>query len=833
MDFNNYSYELRDVVSYMFDILANEFPTDLFTPEHLIIAILDTKKCHANMMLDNYLMSENMTKLRDAYANALQESQKPVLKDRTEKVVPQFNTDLKQLMTYAQYESDDLSSVQLCTEHVLLALLNPSNNLKYTEVFNKVGVDYASIASKCLDKKKNTKASIKGKKSFINNHGMNAVQNAIPFKGEASVVGAFRYVGNTLQKFSVNLNEESMKKDFEEVVGREREINQIINILSRRKKNNIILIGEGGVGKTAIIRKLAKMITTHNVPSTLDNKEIMSLNTTALLGGTNLRGMFEERVNGIFDDMKKGKNCILLIDNIHTVLKSGSKDKDGDMSDMLAERLDDGDIRVIGITNHREYRNCIENNPAISNKMQPIVIEPTEENETIDILNAVKEHYEDYHNVSYPEAVVRKCVSLSKMYVTNRELPDSAIDVLDSVGAYVSLKSNEDEELKELRKEYNELENEKSESLNHGEFEKIDKISADETIIKGKIKEAKKKLKNPQKAEVTTNDVYKVISDMSGVPVEKLSSTDKVRISKIDDTLKKFIIGQDDAIEEVCKVIKRNRAGLGNKGKPNGVFMFLGETGVGKTLLAKKIAEEIYGTENALIRLDMSEYSEKNSVAKLHGTQPGYIGYNDGGVLTNALKKRPYSVVLLDEIEKADESIYNLFLQIFDEGRITEGNGNKVNAKNSIFIMTSNIGVKDASELGRGVGFDKDETGNKRAIIEKRLKGKFSPEFLNRIDKIVFFNSLSEDNLKDIVGIELNTFRKRLGELNYGLHYDDSVVSYIHQEAMKQKEMGARPIARLIQDEIEDRITDMLLENDFRPEYEFSATCVDNELKIS
>jgi ATP-dependent Clp protease ATP-binding subunit ClpC len=517
---------------------------------------------------------------------------------------------------------------------------------------------------------------------------------------------------------------------------------------------------------------------------------------------------------------------------MQTVLKSSNKDKDTDISNMISDILTEGDVRVIGTISFKEYRNAIESNPAISNKLQRIIIEPSTVKESIDILNGSKKYYEDFHNVEYTEEAITKCVELSERYITDRSLPDSAFDVLDLAGAYTSLESKNTEEFNSLKKRLNEIEKEKDEILNNGEFEKIDAITIEENDIKKRISDLKRKQASKDKIKIDANRIAETVSEITSVPISKLSNNEKEKISHIDETLKKSVIGQDEAVESLCRVIKRNKVGLGDKTKTMANILMAGPSGSGKTLIAKKLAEEIFGDEKALVRIDMSEYSEKNSVAKLTGAAPGYIGYDNGGQLTEAIKHKQHCVLLLDEIEKADQEVYNIFLQLFDEGRLTDSSGQIVNFKNVIVLMTSNIGAKQAAEFGAGVGFVTDEVTNKKTIIEKQLRQKFTPEFLNRIDKIVYFNTLTDENLRDIVKLEINKFGKRLKEINYNINYDENVVSYIHEQAIKQKEYGARPIIRLIQNNLEDTITDLLLEHDYEPDYTFSVTCENNHIGI-
>lgn len=829
----NYSYELQEVISYMIDILVNEFPTEIFTPEYLIVSILDTKKCHANMFLDNYLMSNNMEELREIYTSVLKENKKPIINSKENKYKVKFDFELNKIMENAEKEADKTNSAQIGTEHVLLSILNPENEFKIQEIFKTVGIDYELIFDKCKDNKKNQRQTRKN--NFINNNGFQQKeqqkQQIIPLKSEVNTTSVTS-AGEFISKYTININELVKNGKVDDLIGRENEISQIIKVLARRKKNNVVLVGNGGVGKTAIIYGLAQKIVNCEIPTILEGKEIVEINVMALVSGTHFRGMFEERVKGLFDELKSSNKYILFIDDMQSVLKSGSKDKDTDISNMISDVLIEGEVRVIGTTSFKEYRNSIENNPSISNKLQRIIIEPSTIDETINILKHNKTYYENFHNVVYSDESIKKCVELSERYISDRCLPDSAFDVMDLTGAYVSLEHSQSNEFNELKKRLIEIENEKNIVLNNGDFEKIDALTIEENDVKKRINDFKRKEKSSERIKIYPNDISKTISEITNVPISKLSTNEKERILHIDDKLKESVIGQDEAVESICRVIKRNKVGLGDKTKTMANILFAGPSGSGKTLIAKKLAEEIFGDEKALVRVDMSEYSEKNSVAKLTGAAPGYIGYENGGQLTEAIKHKQHCVLLLDEIEKADQEVYNIFLQLFDEGRLTDSAGQVVNFKNVIVLMTSNIGAKQVSEFGSGVGFVTDETSNKKSIIEKQLKQKFTPEFLNRIDKIVYFNSLTDDNLKDIVKLEINKFGNRLKELKFNIKYDESVVNFIHEQAVKQKEYGARPIIRLVQNNLEDKITDMILENEYEPEYAFTATCSNNRIEI-
>lgn len=821
MEEKNYSKELQDVIQYMIDVLDKEFPSLMFSPEYLLTSIFDNKKCYAYSILNSCLMTSNIEELRNIYISWLDtHAATRVFQPKTPSV--RFNRDLKGIFECAEKEREKIGSAEVTTTHVLLAMLNPEYGFtRIVDVFSNVGLDYSFIFNKYGEKQEpkvqpkedNEKKEIKRSR------------NVLPLKTEVNTK-AVTSKTNYINQYTTNITELAREGKLDELVGREKEVNQIIKILARRKKNNAVLVGNGGCGKTQIVYGIANMIANDNVPEILKDKEIVMMNIMALVSGTHFRGMFEERVNGLFDELKNSSHHILFIDDIQNVLKSTSKEKDTDLSGMIGNILSEGDVRVIATTTFKDYRNSVEINTSISRKLQKIIIEPTTVEETVQILQNNKHYYEDYHHVRYDDNVIKKSVELAKRYITDRSLPDSAIDIIDLAGAYTCLTQKDPEYVIEAKRRLYEIDQEKSICLNQGDFEQIEFLEKEENALKRVVADFnRERTEKPEEylSDITQDVITSAVSDMTGIPMSKMNTDEKAQIAKIDEVLREYVVGQDEAIDSICKVIKRNKVGLGDRNKPYGVFLLAGESGTGKSLIAKKLAEEIFGSEKELVRIDMSEYSEKSSVAKLIGAAPGYVGFENGGQLTEAIKNKQHCVLLLDEIEKADPEVYNLFLPLFDEGRLTDNAGQTINFKNVIIIMTSNVGVKKASEMGDGVGFVVDSYSNRQSIIEKQLKRTFAPEFLNRLSKIVYFNSLTDDNMKDIVRLELKKFNQRLSEINCQVECSDAVVDFIHSLAIQEKGMGARPIARLIQNHIEDNVTDLLLRNEYETNYIFKA----------
>ena len=805
--------EYKDILAYMLDILGNEFPTAEFTPEYIMLAILDNPRCHANLVMDNILMTDTLDYLRNYYAQVIREEPKKPILNKDVK----FDKELSDIINRAEDEAEFLNSTKLGSEHILLSIINPANHFKVGEKLISFGLAYDSICSNCRDFVEETEQKSPKVKKVDNSYISNNHQDAkIPLKSEINSK-VFVQNGNTpfINKYTINLHEEIANGKYDKLIGREDVLDNVIKVLSRRRKNNVILVGKPGTGKTSIGYRLAEMIDCGSVPDNLEGKQVVMLDVMALLSGTHLRGMFEERVDGLFKELKNNSNYILFIDDMQNIVRNTGKDKDGDLSDVISKILTEGNVRVVGTISFKDYRNGIENNSVLSTKLQKIIVEPSTKEETFKILKSNKSYYENFHHVKFDDECLLKAVKLAKRYITNNNLPDSAIDVIDLTGASISLNNKQSTSMKTLKEELNSFDGEKKKAMNSGNFEKLDEIAKKESQLLKKISDMKKKIDNDESTWIhaTEDDIADTVSAITTIPVSKLSISNKTTILHIDEILKKDVIGQDEAINEIAKAIKRSRAGFSDNNKCTSLMM-IGTTGVGKTLIAKKLAENVFGDEKSLIRFDMSEYQDKTSVNKLLGSSAGYVGYENGGLLTEAVKNKPYCVLLFDEIEKADESIYNVFLQLFDEGRLTDNNGTTVNFKNVIVIMTSNIGAKQASEMGNGVGFQSNVEENKKSIIEKSLKNKFNPEFLNRIDNIIHFNALTDDNIKVITRLELDKLRNRVKENGVNLTFGSDVIDYVFKKAIQEKEYGARPIMRIIQDNISDRVVDLVLESE-------------------
>jgi ATP-dependent Clp protease ATP-binding subunit ClpC len=659
-------------------------------------------------------------------------------------------------------------------------------------------------------------------------------------KGQAGNDGQQSSAGNTqtatkqkaksktpvLDNFGTDLTLQAAEGKLDPCVGREKEIQRVIEILGRRKKNNPILIGEPGVGKSAIVEGLAQMIANHHCSPTLFNKRLVTLDMTGVVAGTKYRGQFEERMKMLVKELEQNPDIIIFVDEIHTLIGAGSTPGSMDAANILKPALARGTIQCIGATTLDEYRNSIEKDGALERRFQKVQVEPTTNEETLEILHNLRDRYERHHHVSYTDEALEACVKLTARYVNDRFMPDKAIDALDEVGSRVHLRNaNIPPEITEKENEIKQVTEKKHQAVSNQNFELAASYRDRQTVLEQELQELNRKWlegESDVRETVTADEVANVVSMMTGVPVQRMAQEEGIRLKGMAQQLKSQVIAQDKAIDKMVRAIQRNRVGLKDPNHPIGAFMFLGPTGVGKTYLAKKLAEFMFGSADALIRVDMSEYTESFNVSRLIGAPPGYVGYEEGGQLTERVRRRPYSIVLLDEIEKAHGNVFNLLLQVLDEGRLTDGNGRFVDFRNTVIIMTSNAGTRQLKEFGRGVGFNTSSSSlmlneqdkeHARQIVQKALSKQFSPEFLNRLDEIITFDQLDLTAIKQIIDVELKGLYKRIGDLGYQIELSDEAKSFVAEKGY-DVQFGARPLKRAIQSYIEDGISELIVNGD-------------------
>ena len=798
-------------------------------PEHLLLGIIREKNSVVRGLFDRMKINEQTIKneleerVREDDANEPLNTSELVLNEKASNI-------LKLAVLEARMQHTQTVDVQ----HLLMAILHDQMNNGAKEVLEFNNVTYEDVVSylQAPAHKDGLDLPSEDYEETDGNDHESKEWRSTGDSGKATQTQTQRGNGKTpvLDNFSTDLTQAAADGKLDPVVGRENEIQRIIEILCRRKKNNPILIGEPGVGKSAIVEGLAQLIAKKKCSPVLFNKRVVNLDMTGIVAGTKYRGQFEERIKALLKELEQNPDIIVFIDEIHTLIGAGSTPGSMDAANIMKPALARGTIQCIGATTLDEYRNSIEKDGALERRFQKVLVEPTTAEETTEILRNIKERYEDHHHVTYSDEAIDACVKLTERYATDRFFPDKAIDALDEAGSRVHLRhASVPPEVVALEKELEDVKTKKQNAVRNQNFELAASYRDHQAEIDRKLQELNAQWAhedNEERLTVEAQDVADVVSLMTGLPVQQIDQPESVRLRSMDTELKKSIIAQDNAIDKVVKAIRRNRVGLREPNHPIGVFMFLGPTGVGKTYLAKKLAENMFGSKDALIRIDMSEYTESFNVSRLVGAPPGYVGYEEGGQLTERVRRHPYSIVLLDEIEKAHSNVFNLLLQVLDEGRLTDGNGRLVDFRNTIIIMTSNAGTKQLKEFGRGVGFTAPGEGltqfneqNKeyaRSIIQKSLSRQFAPEFLNRLDEIITFDQLDLHAIKRIIDLELKDLFKRVEGMGFKIRISDEAKEFVATKGY-DVQFGARPLKRAIQNYIEDGLCELLLSDQLKP----------------
>lgn len=815
---NEFTQQVSDIVVYGKEE-ANRLQNDHIEPEHLLLGILRDGECKAAEILKSFYL--DLKGIKNELETQLRE--KSILENYSQDI--SFSEEASKILTLSKLEARLMNDEKVDTPHILLAIMRDNQNNAY-KILEKNDVTYEKI----IDRLKQEEAPFDGldfnddeEEEGIGRRG-NADKNNDGFGSSANrqttqteqkqADGGTPYLDN----YGIDLTKAAEGGKLDPVVGREKEIERIAQILSRRKKNNPILIGEPGVGKSAIAEGLALRIVEKRVSRALFGKRIISLDMTAVVAGTKYRGQFEERIRAILTEVKKHPDVILFIDEIHTIVGAGSAAGSMDAANMLKPALARGEIQCIGATTLDEYRKNIEKDGALERRFQKVLVEPTSPEETLQILRNIKDKYEEHHNVTYTDEALEACVRLTDRYVTDRYFPDKAIDAMDEAGSRIHLTHiSVPQEIEEQERLIEEAQQHKNEAIRLQNFE----LAASFRDRENQYTEQLERLKNEWKEKLKDNretvdapQIEEVVSMISGVPVQRMAQAEGVRLKGMKQALLSKVIGQDKAVETLVRSIQRSRVGLKDPNKPIGTFLFLGPTGVGKTHLAKELAKNMFGTTDAIIRIDMSEYMEKFTVSRLVGAPPGYVGYEEGGQLTEKVRRHPYSIVLLDEIEKAHSDVFNMLLQVMDEGRLTDSLGRTVDFKNTIIIMTSNIGTRQLKEFGKGIGFTaqtgENEKEHANSVIRKALNKSFAPEFINRLDEIVTFDQLDIASLKKIIDIELAGLYKRIEGCGYHLLLDQEAKRFVAEKGY-DVQFGARPLKRSIQNHLEDGLAELII----------------------
>ncbi|MDE6643029.1 MAG: ATP-dependent Clp protease ATP-binding subunit [Muribaculaceae bacterium] len=794
----------------------------VITPGHMLLAIMtDTHGKGASVLgkiADDVKLYDLRVKLSEALAADRQPEGDITVSDLSNRIIK-----------LSVLEAKNLKKNIVDVEHLLLAIFHNSEvqMLDFMKQFYEAGLTYEALYRVLVNAPEEVGDSYEDADDDVEDEEDDEPQrnSGSRFRQSRPQSPKSANVGDTplLDKYGNDMTKAAEEGRLDPVVGRDVEIERVAQILSRRKKNNPVLIGEPGVGKSAIVEGLALRIVQRKVSRVLFEKRVVSLDMASLVAGTKYRGQFEERIKGILDELSKNKDVILFIDEIHTIVGAGNAAGSMDAANLLKPALARGEVQCIGATTLDEYRKNIEKDGALERRFQKVMVEPTTAEETLTILNNIKDKYESHHNVNYTPEALEACVKLTDRYLSDRNFPDKAIDALDEAGSRAHITNiNVPEDIEKLEEEVRDIEAEKQKAVREQNFENAASLYNKEKDLKTKLQDEKEKWEeqlSKMRVPVDEDKVAEVVAMMTGVPVQRIAKAEGSRLREMTPVLQGQIIGQENAIEKIVKAIQRNRVGLKDPNKPIGTFMFLGPTGVGKTHLAKKLSEYLFDSTDALIRIDMSEYMEKFTVSRLVGAPPGYVGYEEGGQLTEKVRRRPYSVVLLDEIEKAHPDVFNLLLQVMDEGRLTDSLGRRVDFKNTLIIMTSNIGTRQLKDFGAGVGFATPSAVDKEyshGVLQKALNKAFAPEFLNRIDDIIMFESLDKEAIFKIIDIELSGFLKRISDLGYELEISDEAKTFIAEKGYDQQ-YGARPLKRAIQKYLEDELAEMIINSKLLP----------------
>jgi ATP-dependent Clp protease ATP-binding subunit ClpC len=821
-----FSPQVKDVITYSREE-ALRLGHSYIGVEHLLLGLIREGESVAVKVLVN--LEVDLSKLRKMIEGSIKStaSQTTTASPGASSMIPLVK-QAERILKITYLEAKTFKATLVSTEHLLLSILKDQDNVA-TRTLKTFGVDYQIVRdelenmSGLLSDQDLPKAELPGSADDEDDdRGFGGSGSGS--SGASKKPGESKSKTPVLDNFGRDLTKLAEEGKLDPIVGREKEIERVSQILSRRKKNNPILIGEPGVGKSAIAEGLALRIIQKKVSRVLFNKRIVTLDIASLVAGTKYRGQFEERMKAVMNELEKSADVILFIDEIHTIVGAGGASGSLDASNMFKPALARGEIQCVGATTLDEYRQYIEKDGALERRFQKVIVDPTTIDETIQILHNIKDKYEEHHSVTYTEEAIQSCVKLTARYITDRHLPDKAIDALDEVGSRVHLNNiNVPKEIIDIEKAIEDVKEEKNQVVRSQKYEEAAKLRDKERQLQEKLEEAKRKWEEDtrnHRVTVTEANVEEVVAMMTGIPVTRVAEKESGRLAKMDQELEGKVIGQDEAIKKVVRAIKRNRAGLKDPNRPIGSFIFLGPTGVGKTQLAKELAKYLFDTEESLIRIDMSEYMEKFAVSRLIGAPPGYVGYEEGGQLTEKVRRRPYSIILLDEIEKAHPDVFNLLLQALDDGQMTDSLGRKIDFKNAIIIMTSNIGARQLQDFGTGVGFgtsakSSQEESDRKGVIEGALRKAFAPEFLNRIDDLIVFNALKKEHIFEIIDIELTKLFHRVTDLGYYIKLTEEAKDFIADKGYDEK-FGARPLRRAIQKYLEDPLAEEIINSNIK-----------------